>query len=74
MALAYVIETLRPHVEAETFRFISAHRFAPGDFIQVSDGQVKTDRALSRAFLDTTVVPQSEIDGAVSNFCRLLRA
>jgi CRISPR/Cas system-associated endonuclease Cas1 len=74
-ALAYdVVEPLRPYVEAATFRFISAHKFAPSDFILVSDGQVKTDSALSRAFLDAAAAPQTEIDIAVTHLCRLIRA
>ena len=62
------------HVEAATFRFISAHKFAPNDFILVSDGQVKTESALSRAFLDAAAAPQTEIDAAVIRLCRLIRA
>jgi CRISPR/Cas system-associated endonuclease Cas1 len=73
-ALAYdVIEPLRPHIEAATFRFIREHKFAPSDFILANDGQVKTDSALSRTFLNAAAAPQSEIDGVVSNFCRMLR-
>jgi CRISPR-associated endonuclease Cas1 len=74
-ALAYdAIELLRPHVEAATFRFISAHKFAPNDFILVSDGQVKTDSALSRAFLEAAAAPQADVDTAVTRLCRLIRA
>jgi CRISPR/Cas system-associated endonuclease Cas1 len=73
-ALAYdVIEPLRPYIEAATFRFISAHKFAPSDFILVNDGQVKTDSTLSRAFLEAAAAPQSEVDAAVTHFCRLIR-
>jgi CRISPR-associated endonuclease Cas1 len=65
-ALSYdAIEPLRPYVEDATFRFIERHQFSPTDFILVSDGQVKTDRELSRRFLDTTAVPQVAIDRTV---------
>jgi CRISPR-associated endonuclease Cas1 len=74
-ALAYdTIEPLRPHVEAATFRFISAHRFAPDDFILARDGQVKTDGALSRAFLHSVAAPQSAIDAAIAHLSRLISA
>jgi CRISPR/Cas system-associated endonuclease Cas1 len=74
-ALAYdVIEPLRPHIEAATFRFIRENKFAPNDFILARDGQVKTDRALSRAFLEVAAAPQSHINAAVVQICRLLDA
>jgi CRISPR/Cas system-associated endonuclease Cas1 len=74
-ALAYdAIEPLRPHVEAATFKFIREHKFAPSDFIRVSDGQVKTDSALSRAFLNVAAAPQANIDKVVERLCSLIRS
>ena len=74
-ALAYdAIEPLRPHIEAATFRFVGAYRFAPSDFILAADGQVKTESALSRAFLDKAAAPQSAIVAAVNRIARLFGA
>jgi CRISPR/Cas system-associated endonuclease Cas1 len=73
--LAYdAIEVLRPHVEAHVFNFIDARAFAPGEFIRVSDGTVKTDRDLSVEFLDAVAIPQPALDAAVSHVARLFQA
>jgi CRISPR-associated endonuclease Cas1 len=71
--LAYdTVELLRPHVEAAVFGFIDRRAFAPGEFIRVSDGTVKTDRDLSVEFVDAVAVPQTDLDAAVSHLARLL--
>ena len=73
--LAYdVIEPLRPYVEAHVFDFIDARDFAPGEFIRVNDGTVKTDRELSVEFLDAVAVPQADLDAAVFHLGRLFQA
>jgi CRISPR-associated endonuclease Cas1 len=69
-----VIEPLRPHIEARVFGFIDARAFAPGEFIRVNDGTVKTDRELSVEFLDAVAVPQADLDGVVSQLGRLFQA
>jgi CRISPR/Cas system-associated endonuclease Cas1 len=73
--LAYdVIEPLRPHVEAHVFDFIEARAFAPGEFIRVSDGTVKTSRELSVEFVDATTISQTDLDAAVMYLARLFQA
>jgi CRISPR-associated endonuclease Cas1 len=73
--LAYdVVEPLRPQVEAHVFGFIDARDFAPGEFIRVNDGTVKTDRALSVDFLDAVALPQADLDAAVFRLGQLFQA
>jgi CRISPR-associated endonuclease Cas1 len=73
--LAYdVVEPLRPQVEAHVFGFIDARAFAPGEFIRVNDGTVKTDRDLSVEFLDAVALPQADLDAAVFRLGQLFLA
>ena len=73
--LAYdVVEPLRPHVEAQVFSFLDARAFAPGEFIRINDGTVKTDRALSVEFLDAVALPQADLDAAVFGLGQLFQA
>jgi CRISPR-associated protein Cas1 len=70
--LAYdVIEPLRPHVEAAVFDFIDGRSFAPGEFIRVNDGTVKTSSGLSVEFLNAVALSQADLDAAVSQLARL---
>jgi CRISP-associated protein Cas1 len=73
--LAYdVIEPLRPHVEAAVFDFIDRRSFAPGEFIRVNDGTVKTSGGLSVEFLNAVAISQADLDAAVSQLARLFHA
>jgi CRISPR-associated endonuclease Cas1 len=73
--LAYdLVELLGPHIEAAVFDFIDRRAFAPGEFIWVSDGTVKTDRELSVEFLDAIAISQRHLDSAVLRLARLFQA
>jgi hypothetical protein len=56
------------------FDFIDGRPFAPGEFIRVNDGTVKTSGGLSVEFLNAVAISQADLDAAVSQLARLFHA
>ena len=71
--LAYdALEFLRPTVEAGVWAFIDERAFSPRDFLIADNGQVKTGRELSAAFIAATALPADAIDDAAFSIVRLV--
>lgn len=55
------------------FGFIDRRTFAPGEFVRVSDGTVKTNRDLSVEFVDAIAIPQRDLDSAILKLAQLFQ-
>jgi CRISP-associated protein Cas1 len=66
------IEPLRPMIEARLFRLVARERFAPDDFIQVSDGSLRLAAGLLSAVLNDCAPPSQTLAQTVRWLARMV--